>query len=301
MGAISCKKDFNEFVCLMSTKAKFIILIGMFAFVGAAAIGYLFFADIAVLNPKGWVGEKQRDLLWLATVLMLIVVIPVFFLTFGIAWKYRAEANAKHTPDWDHSFLAECVWWGVPFAIILVLGYFTYKGCHELDPFRPLDAKKEMRIQVVALRWKWLFLYPDQKIASVNFFQFPKDTSIHFEITSDAPMNSFWIPQLGGQVYAMPGMRSELYLIANDPGEFRGSSANISGKGFSSMTFTAKASADDEFDAWVASVQNSAKQLGFDEYDQLRSPSEYNPPAFYNLSEAGLFDRIMMKYMMPMP
>src|SRR5690606_5831612 len=127
----------------------------------------------------------------------------------------------------------------------------------ELDPFRPLEAKKEMTIQVVALQWKWLFLYPEQRIASVNYFCFPKDTSIRFEITSDAPMNSFWIPQLGGQVYAMSGMRSKLYLIANEEGEYRGSSANLSGKGFASMTFTARSSSNEYFDDWVRSVRGN--------------------------------------------
>ena len=287
----------------MSTKAKFAILIFIFLSVGIAALSYLFLTDIAVLNPKGEIGEKERDLLVLATVLMLIVVIPVFLLTFGIAWKYRAEnKKSKYTPDWDHSFLAECVWWGVPLAIIVILGVYTWKGCHELDPFKPIDSgKKELRIQVVALQWKWLFIYPEQKIATVNYFQFPEQTPIHFEITSDAPMNSFWIPELGGQIYAMSGMRSELYLIANEAGKFRGSSANISGKGFASMTFTAEAASAQDFEQWVQTVQGSPTRLGPDEYSRLVQPSEYNPAAFYVLSEEELFDRIMMKYMMPMP
>ncbi len=285
----------------MSTKAKFVILLLMFGLVGAAAIGYVWFADIAVLHPKGVIGEKQRDLLWIATFLMLIVVIPVFVLTFAIGWRYRAEnAKAKHSPDWDHSFLAECVWWGVPCAIIVILGVYTYKGCHELDPFKPLEAEKEMTIQVVALRWKWLFIYPEQKIATVNFVQFPEKTSIHFEITSDAPMNSFWIPELGGQVYAMSGMRSELYLMANGVGEYRGSSANISGKGFSSMFFTAASTSEEEFSSWVETVRGESPSLGMEEYKKLASPSEYNPPAFYVLGDDGLFNWIVMKYMMPM-
>lgn len=285
----------------MSTKTKFILLLLIFASVAAAAFAYLYVTDIAVLNPKGMIGEKQRDLLWLATVLMLIVVIPVFILTFGIGWKYRAEnTKAKHRPDWNHSFLAECVWWGIPCAIIAVLGFYTWKGCHELDPFRPIKAKKEMKIQVVALQWKWLFIYPEQGIATVNYMQFPKETSIHFEITSDAPMNSFWIPELGGQVYAMSGMRSELYLIANGEGKYRGSSANISGKGFASMTFTAESATQEGFDQWVQSVKGSAKPFGQSEYNRLAEPSEYNPAAFYVLGDERLFDRIVMKYMVPM-
>ncbi len=241
--------------------------------------------------------EKERDLLWIAVLLMSIVVIPVFILLFAIGWKYRAEAKAKHTPDWDHSLLAECVWWGIPTAILVVLGAYTWKGCHELDPFRPLDAKNEIKIQVVALQWKWLFIYPEQKIASVNYVQFPKETSVHFEITSDAPMNSFWIPDLGGQIYAMSGMRSKLYLIANGLGQYRGSSANISGKGFASMTFTAESTSDADFASWVKSVKEMGKSLGLDEYKQLTAPSEYNPASFYVLGDANLFDWIIKKYM----
>jgi len=283
----------------MSTKAKFIILLLIFSSVAAAAFIFLAIADIAVLQPKGMIGEKQRDLLWIATVLMLIVVLPVFFLTFAIGWKYRAEANAEHKGEWDHSFLAECVWWGVPCVIILILGFFTWKGCHELDPFRPIPNKKEMKIQVVALQWKWLFLYPEEKIATVNYVRFPKDTSIHFEITSDAPMNSFWIPQLGGQIYAMPGMRSELYLIADETGEYRGSSANISGKGFASMTFQTIATSEEEFLNWVGSVKDSPNVLNSQEYQKLLEPSEYNPPAFYVLGDEGLFDQTITKYISP--
>ncbi|HSX38402.1 MAG TPA: COX aromatic rich motif-containing protein [Chlamydiales bacterium] len=279
----------------MTTKLKFVILILMFLSVGIAAISYLCLGEIAVLAPKGWIGEKQRDLLVLATALMLIIVIPVLLLTFGIAWKYRKEAKAKHTPNWDHSFLAECVWWGVPCAIMLALGYYTWKGCHELDPFKPIAAKKEMQIQVIALRWKWLFLYPEEHIASVNYLRFPQETSIHFEITADAPMNSFWIPQLGGQIYAMSGMRSELYLIANGPGKYRGSSANISGKGFASMKFIAESSSDEDFAAWVQSVKGAPAL----DYERLTSPSEYNPPAFYVWEDTNLFHRIINKYMMP--
>ncbi len=283
----------------MSTKAKFFILLIIFLSVGIASITYLFVSDIVVLNPKGTIGERQKDLLFLATILMLIVVIPVFFLTFAIGWKYRAEAKAKHEPDWDHNFLAECAWWGVPCLIILILGFFTWKGCHELDPFRPIDAKKEMRVQVIALQWKWLFLYPEHNIASLNYLAVPEKTSIHFEITSDGPMNSFWIPQLGGQIYAMAGMRSELFLIANEPGEFRGSSANISGKGFASMTFKTVSYAEEDFAKWVESAGGSSKILGAAEYAKLLEPSEYNPPAFYTLADESLFEQSINKYMKP--
>jgi cytochrome o ubiquinol oxidase subunit 2 len=169
-----------------------------------------------------------------------------------------------------------------------------------LDPFRPLASKKKpITIQAVALQWKWLFIYPEQKIATVNFVQFPVNHPVKFEITADAPMNSFWIPRLGGQVYAMSGMRSLLYLSADSMDEFRGSSANISGKGFSGMTFTAKSSSAEDFEKWVDSVRAAEVDLNRESYSALAAPSEYNPAAFYRLEKEGLFDWIVMKYMKP--
>ena len=283
-----------------SLKIAFFLLV--LFWVAAVALLVYFREGIAVLNPAGMIGEKQRDLLYVATWLMLIVVLPALFMTFIIAWKYRAtNKKAKHAPNWDYNTLAELTWWGIPFLIIVILGAITWKSCHELDPFRPLALeKKPIKIQAVALQWKWLFIYPEQQIASVNFIQFPDQTPINFEITADAPMNSFWIPQLGGQVYAMPGMRAKLHLIANEPGVYGGRSSNLSGSGFSGMTFNAKASSEEEFDEWVASVKGSSEVLDVDAYRALTSPSEYNPVVTYRLGETDLFDAIVMKYMMPM-
>ncbi len=261
---------------------------------------YLSTTNIAVLNPKGWIAAKQRDLIVLSTILMLVIVIPVFVLTVYISWKYKAGHKKKYSPDWDNSHALEMVWWGFPLVIVVFLSIITYKSCHELDPFKPLNSDvKPLKIQVVALQWKWLFIYPEQNIATVNFFQIPEHTPIDFEITSDAPMNSFWIPQLGGQVYAMAGMRSKLHLIADEKGTFRGSSANISGTGFAGMTFFVQASSEEDFEAWVQEVRGSSYVLGSEEYSQLVQPSSYNPKAFYVLGEKGLFDQIVMKYMMP--
>ncbi|MBS3903949.1 MAG: ubiquinol oxidase subunit II [Simkania sp.] len=262
---------------------------------------YLSTTNVAVLNPKGLIAEKERDLIIISTILMLIIVIPVFILTIYISWKYKAgNHKAKYSPDWDKNHLLESIWWGFPLVIVVMLSVVTYKSCHELDPFKPIETSvKPMKIQVVALQWKWLFIYPELNIATVNFFQVPEQTPIDFEITADAPMNSFWIPQLGGQVYAMAGMRSELHLIANEPGSFRGSSANISGTGFAGMHFIAKASSQDEFNQWVQSVKESSNLLNLDTYSQLVQPSSYNPAASYVLQVGDLFHQIIMKYMMP--
>lgn len=286
----------------MSTKTKLICLLLIFASVGIAGLLFLFTADIAVLNPMGLIADKQRNLLVTATLLMLIVVVPVILITFAIAWKYRASNHkAKYEPEWSESWLAELAWWGVPCLIILVLAVINWKGCHELDPFRPIvTQEKPLRIQVVALQWKWLFIYPEQQIATVNFFQIPEKTPIAFEITADAPMNSFWIPRLAGQVYAMPGMRSKLHLMANGPGNFRGSSANLSGKGFAGMTFVTQVSSREEFDQWIDSVRGSGAPLNLESYRELVKPSEYQPATSYLLQADDLFGWIIMKYMMPM-
>ncbi len=258
--------------------------------------------DIAVLEPAGMIALKEKDLIEVATYLMLIVVIPVFIITVVFAWKYRAGNNkAKYDPEWNHSHVAEAIWWGFPCFIILILSILTWKSSHELDPFKPLKSDvKPVKIQVVALQWKWLFIYPEYDIATVNVVAFPVNTPINFELTSDAPMNSFWIPKLGGQIYAMPGMRSKLHLIADQGGDFRGSSANLSGRGFAGMTFTAKATSKEEFDAWVTAAKSSTQVLDLTTYKELAKPSEYNPPAIYTLQKADLFDWIVMKYMMPM-
>lgn len=277
-------------------KVAFVLLV-LFGIVAVGSL-FVFSGDMAVLAPKGIIGEKQRDLIVTSTVLMLIVVVPVFLMTFFICWKYRAEKKSKYTPDWAHSTLAEVVWWGVPCIIIVALGVITWKSCHELDPFKPIESdKKAVEIQAVALQWKWLFIYPEHNIAAVSYVQFPDQTPLNFEITADAPMNSFWIPALGGQVYAMPGMRAKLHLMANEPGSYRGSSANLSGEGFSGMIFEAKSTSEADFAAWVASVKASGEVLTMDVYTKLVEPSSYVPAKVYVLEEKDLFEKILAKYM----
>jgi cytochrome o ubiquinol oxidase subunit 2 len=252
-----------------------------------------------VLDPAGWVALRERRLLYITTLLMLIVVIPVCVLTVYVAYKFRkSNKEAKYAPNWDYSLLVESIWWGIPCIIIAILSILTYQSCHELDPFRPIQRDaKPLSIQVVALQWKWLFIYPEENIATVNYVQFPKDRPLQFEITSDAPMNSFWIPRLGGQIYAMPGMRTKLHLIADSIGDFPGSSANLSGKGFSGMRFVASASTQEGFDRWVSRVKKQSAKLDQSAYELLAKPSENNPVATYVLAEKKLFDQIIMKYM----
>lgn len=255
--------------------------------------------NIAVLEPKGSIGYQERELIYICTLLMLLVAIPVIILLFVFAYKYRiGNTKAKYAPDWAHSFLGEIIWWGVPFLLIGVLGWITWDSTHALNPFKPLESnKKPIKIQVIALNWKWLFIYPDLGIATVNYIQFPVSTPLNFQITSDAPMNSFWIPELGGQIYAMPGMRSKLHLIANELGTFRGLTSSINGKGFSGMHFQAKSSTQDEFDAWVEEVKMAPNVLSMQSYDVLLQPSQNNPISYYSNVEGDIFDEVVMKAM----
>lgn len=283
----------------MKTRYKIIIASLVSLAVIAASIVYIKTHNIPVLEPKGMIGLKEKDLIVTASLLMLIVVIPVFIFAFYFSWKYREGTNAKHTPDWEHNTIAEVCWWGVPFVIIVCLAIITWKSSYELSPFKPIESdKKEIRIQAVALQYKWLFLYPDDGVATINFVKFPVDTPIKFEITADAPMNSFWIPQLGGMIYAMPAMKSTLHLIASSQGVFRGLSSNISGTGFSGMTFEAKVTDEQEYANWLSQAKNS-NSFSLEDYKNLVPASENLPQSEYLLSDKDLFDFILMKYMQP--
>ena len=191
-------------------------------------------SELHVLDPKGSVGAAEKSLIITSTVTMLIVVIPVIILTLFFAWRYRASnRNATYAPKWAHSTAIEVVVWTIPTLIILFLGILTWKTTHELDPYKPLESSvKPINVEVVALDWKWLFIYPDLGIATVNQVAFPVGTPVNFRITSDSVMNSFFIPQLGSQIYAMAGMQTRLHLIADEAGDYAGVSANYSGQGY---------------------------------------------------------------------
>lgn len=253
-----------------------------------------------ILDPKGQIAADEKSLIITATLLMLLVVVPVIVLTLVFAWKYRAgNTSATYTPKWAHSTRIEVVVWLIPVIIVSFLAVLSWQTTHRLDPYRPLVSdKKPVRIEVVALNWKWLFIYPDLNIATVNQIAFPTDVPVDFRITSDTVMNSFFIPQLGGQIYAMAGMQTQLHLIANQPGTYRGFSANYSGAGFSGMKFNAIATATpDGFDRWVAQVRAAGRPLDAAAYRALAAPSQNNAVAYYSTPEPRLFDAVLHKYM----
>jgi cytochrome o ubiquinol oxidase subunit 2 len=285
----------------MGKKYKLLAGIILVVLAGVFLQRYLSTHSLAVLTPKGEIASKERSLIIESTLLMLVVVVPVFLMTFFFSWRYRAgNKKAKYTPDWDHHGVLESIWWAFPMAIILILSVVTWHSSHELDPFKALDSKvKPMTVQVVALQWRWLFIYPEQNVASINHLQMPVNTPINLQITADAPMNSFWIPSLGGQVYAMSGMKTQLHLVANQAGSYRGSSANLSGRGFSGMNFIAEAGSNDDFDAWVSQAKKSSKVLNLDEYNKLAAPSTNDNVAYYSAEEPGLYDSVIHKFMAP--
>ncbi|MBG6247407.1 cytochrome o ubiquinol oxidase subunit II [Candidatus Symbiopectobacterium endolongispinus] len=255
---------------------------------------------MALMNPKGQVGLEQRSLILTALGLMLIVVIPVIVMTIAFAWKFRASnTKAKYTPNWSHSNKIEAVVWTAPIIIILILGTITWKTTHSLDPYKPLVSEaKPITVEVISLDCKWLFVYPELGIATVNELAFPTNVPVNFKITSDTVMNSFFIPRLGGQIYAMAGMQTKLHLIANEPGKYDGISGGYSGKGFSGMKFTAIATpSQQEFDQWVATVRASNKTLNStDEFNALAKPSEFHPVEYFSSVQPELFENLIRKF-----
>lgn len=257
--------------------------------------------NMALLDPKGAIGMEQKSLIMTATWLMLIVVIPVIIMTFLFAWKYRASnKNATYSPNWSHSNKIEFVVWTIPCIIILILGTLTWKSTQALDPRNPLPSEnKPLVIEAISLDWKWLFIYPEQGIATVNEIAFPANVPVQFKVTSGSVMNSFFIPQLGSQIYAMAGMQNQVHLIANEEGVYKGMSANYSGKGFSGMKFTATATSVDKFDEWIMKVKQSAKGLQMADYEQLSKPTENNTVEYFSSVKSGLYQDIINKYMDP--
>jgi cytochrome o ubiquinol oxidase subunit 2 len=284
----------------VNKKQKHYVIGGVIVWFIGLMIYYLSHFNIQVLNPKGTVAYDQRNLIIFTVLLGLLVIIPVFAMTAYIAWKYReGNTKAKYSPDWDHDVRAESLWWGIPTLIILILSIVTWTTSHSLNPPKPLSSEAPMKIQVVALDWKWLFIYPEQNIASVNYVQFPVNKPVEFEITSNGPMNSFWIPQLGSQIYAMAGMSTHLNLEASSVGNYRGSSSNISGKGFAGMTFTARASTNAEFNSWLAGTQSTSTKLSKESFDTLAKPSENVPPATYASVTPDLYNKILTSFQLP--
>lgn len=272
--------------------ATIVIIVAVLAFI------YFSHNNVPVLNPQGEVGKAEKSLFIFTILLSLVVVVPVFTLLLIISLKYNEKNahKATYTPNWDSNHIIEGIWWGVPIAIIVVLSIVTWITSHQLDPMKPLAVSQQpLKVQVVALQWKWLFIYPDQHVASVNHLVIPQKTPISFSITSDAPMNAFWIPSLGTQVYAMSGMSSRLQLIADSTGQYEGRSSNISGTHFADMHFGVDSVTGGDFTKWVDGAKKTTG-LTMSSYLQLAQPGTVDKPMTYALQDDMLYDSIIAKY-----
>jgi len=260
--------------------------------------------NMVTLQPAGDIALRQRDLIIASTGLMLLIIIPVIAATLFFAWRYRqSNTEAQYDPDWHHSTHLEVLIWSAPLVIIIALGALTWISTHTLDPYRPLsrldaarpmpEGVKPITVEVVALDWKWLFFYPDLGFATVNELAAPVDVPVTFKITSASNMNSFFVPSLAGQIYAMPGMETKLHAVINKEGVYEGMSANYSGSGFSRMTFKFHGLNREGFDAWVAKVKADGSALTREAYLKLEKPSEQEPVRYYSSVDDGLYGSVL--------
>jgi cytochrome o ubiquinol oxidase subunit 2 len=290
------KRDFRRIKQVLISGLVAIIILGVFAYV-------TYGRDVPVLDTKGLIADQERNLILVTFGLGMLVVIPVFIMLFSIAWRYRSgNTKARYEPEQGGNRWLELLWWGIPCIIILLLGIITAVSTHALDPYKPIQSSVQpVKIQVVSLNWRWLFIYPDEGIATINYINIPKDTPINFTITSDAPMNSMWIPALAGQIYAMSGMSTQLHLIANQTGSFNGSSANISGAGYADMHFKVNAMNESDYATWVDKTANKTDTtlLTDDSYMKLAKDSHDTSQQTFLLMDYNLYNEIIMKYMSP--
>jgi len=280
-------------------KVKF--LLGILAVVAGCFLVYLVLKNenTVVVHPQGYIAEQELKLIITIIILMLVIVIPTFIWLLATAYACSSKkCTNAYEPDRESKQL---LLWLAPSVIVAIMAVITWYQTHALAPSVPIKGKvKPISIEVVAINWKWLFIYPEQKIASLNFFQFPANTPVSLKLTADnAPMCGFWLAPLSGQIYAMSGMVTPLQLIANQSGQYTGRAAEINGDGYSDMTFTAKSTSKKEFDAWVKFVQESPLELNEETYKEVLKSSKGDPITFYSHVEKDLFNNIVMKYMQP--
>jgi cytochrome o ubiquinol oxidase subunit 2 len=256
-----------------------------------------------VLDPHGPVGKAERIILYDSTAIMLAVVIPVIVLTLVFAWWFRARnSRARYRPDWEYSGRIEMIIWSIPALVILFLGGIAWTGSHDLDPPAPLEeSKAALDIEVISLDWRWLFIYPREGIASLNRLAVPAGVPLRFRLTSTTVMNSFFVPQLGSQIYSMPNMVTRLNLEADQPGTFEGLSAQFSGDGFSDMRFDLVAMEPKAFEDWVSTTKTQGGVLDASTFAELAKPAKAEGAQTYAQVSGGLFDTISSGHMAAVP
>jgi cytochrome o ubiquinol oxidase subunit 2 len=270
---------------------------------GVAALTLLGGCEGGVIHPEGPVGEQAWTITVDALLIMMVIAIPTILLTYWMAWRYRASnTKAEYLPEWAFSGRIEAVVWAIPALVIMLIGGVIWIGCSLLDPYRPLPSKaKPLEVQVVSLDWKWLFIYPQQGVASVNQLVAPVGVPVHLQITSGSVMNTFFVPQLGSMIYAMNGMTTQLHLQADHVGTYFGQSAQFSGDGFSDMHFQWKSVPADQFAAWTAAARANGPVLDRAAYDQLKQQSSNVRPYTYRAVQPNLFQAITSRQIPPGP
>src|SRR6266849_678135 len=252
-----------------------------------------------VLDPKGPIAAADRQILLNSLGIMLAIVVPVILATLGVAFWFRASnERARYRPNFAYSGRLEMLVWSIPAMTVFLVGGVAWVGSHDLSPRKPIvSTVKPLRVQVASLDWKWLFIYPDEGVASVNYLAIPVGTPVSFELTSSGVMNSFFVPQLGSQIYTMAGMVTRLHLQADQSGSYRGMSAQYSGEGFADMYFNVEAVAPEKFSEWIDAARNVGVELNITTYSELAKPSAAVAPFTYRSVAAGLFDSIMVSEM----
>ena len=257
-------------------------------------------SDISLLNPKGLIAHEQLNLASFAITVLLFIAIPTLFLIYFFAWRFReTNEHVTHDPNNHQGKLFAFLVWVIPATVVIILASAMLPATFSLDPHKALASNAEpITIQVIAQRWKWLFIYPAQNIATINYIEIPVNTPIQFELTADeVPMSSFWIPHLGGQLYAMTGMDNRINLMADTIGDYNGSSAEINGAGFADMKFVTHATSARDFNAWVQQIKTSADALDVNRYNEVLAPSQNNASTYYSWVVPGLYERVILKYM----
>ncbi|HMK35412.1 MAG TPA: ubiquinol oxidase subunit II [Desulfomonilaceae bacterium] len=273
-----------------------------FVFAGLSSLCAVTFlggcSTILLFDPKGPIAAAERFVIIAAIVLMLIVVIPVFIMAFWFPRTYRASnSESTYMPKWSYSAKIDFFMWAVPIAIVTVLAILAWTSTHSLDPYKPIhSADKPINIEAVSLDWKWLFIYPDQNIATVNQITFPVNVPVSFKLTSDTVMTSFFIPQLGSQIYAMAGMQTRLHLLADKPGTYAGHNQQFSGRGYADMHFKANAVSREEFQSWVQEIRQSPEKLDLVRYEKLANPSTGHSVTYFSSVTPDLFGYILRKF-----
>lgn len=265
---------------------------------------------LVLLDPSGDVARQQSDIMITTTIIIALIIVPVLVAIGIVAWRYRASnKQAKYDGEWDHSPQLELLVWAAPLLIIIAVGAISWIGTHKTDPYNKLHRLapnkalpanvKPLEVDVVSMRWKWLFFYPQYGIATVNELAAPVDRPIRFKLTSSDMMDSFFIPDLAGMIYTMPGMQTRLHGVINKPGKYKGMSANYSGAGFTDMRFWFYGKSAKDFDQWVAKVRASGNDLDLAAYGKLHQPSRAVPVMYYAHFKQGLFKRILERCVEP--